>query len=167
MTSGNSTQRMRDTLDAIDAWNGRLNAIVALRDPEALLAEAAQADATEATGPLHGVPIAVKDLVRTKGIATTLGSPLFADNVPSIDDVLAARLKAAGAIVIGKTNVPEFGLGSHSTNPGLWGYAQPLRSQSHRRRFFGRRCGGAGHGHVGFCRWLRHDGLPAQPGGLE
>ena len=117
MTSGNSTQRMRDTLDAIDAWNGHLNAIVALRDAEVLLAEAAQADATEATGPLHGVPIAVKDLVRTKGIATTLGSPLFADNVPSIDDVLAARLKAAGAIVIGKTNVPEFGLGSHSTNP--------------------------------------------------
>ena len=63
------------------------------------------------------MPFAVKDLVETAGIRSTRGSPLFAEHVPAADDLLAARLRAAGAILIGKTNVPEFGLGSHSYNP--------------------------------------------------
>lgn len=109
---------MAQTLDRISKVNGNVNAIVALRDREDLMAEARAADAaTGARGPLHGLPIAVKDLVHTKGIRTTMGSPVFADFVPEVDDILAARLRAAGAILIGKTNVPEFGLGSHTFNP--------------------------------------------------
>ncbi|MGM0585793.1 MAG: amidase family protein, partial [Pseudomonadota bacterium] len=107
---------MQAHLDRIAAVNPALNAIVSLRDPEACLAEAREADAArargEALGPLHGLPVAIKDLAATKGLRTTLGSPLFADWVPEADAPMVARLRAAGAIVIGKTNTPEFGLGS-------------------------------------------------------
>ncbi|WP_171130031.1 MULTISPECIES: amidase [unclassified Ruegeria] len=108
---------MRATLDRIEAVNPRVNAVVALRDAQELLAEAQAVDKSEVKGPLHGLPIAVKDLVNVAGIASTQGSPLFRDNVPARDDLLAARLRAAGAILIGKTNTPEFGLGSHTFNP--------------------------------------------------
>ena len=107
-------------LERIAAVNAPVNAIVTLRDPEDCLAEARAADAArargEALGPLAGLPIAVKDLAPTAGLRTTLGSPLFAEWVPEADGALAAKLKAAGAIVIGKTNTPEFGLGSHTFN---------------------------------------------------
>ena len=112
-----AAELMRATLDRIDAVNPAVNAIVSLRDPDTLLAEAAQADAAPRGGWLHGIPMAVKDLVATRGIRTTWGSPLYADHVPQADDLLAQRLRAAGAILIGKTNTPEFGLGSHSYNP--------------------------------------------------
>ncbi|WP_424833379.1 amidase [Ruegeria sp.] len=108
---------MRATLARIAAVNDQVNAIVALRDPDDLLAEARVVDQGENLGPLHGLPIAVKDLVNVAGIASTQGSPLFRDHVPATDDLLAARLRAAGAILIGKTNTPEFGLGSHTFNP--------------------------------------------------
>lgn len=108
---------MQTTLDRIDAANPTVNAIVALRDRDALMAEARAADAAGSGGPLHGLPIAVKDLVNVAGIPCTQGSPLFADFVPESDDLLAARMRAAGAILIGKTNTPEFGLGSHTFNP--------------------------------------------------
>ncbi len=108
---------MRATLARIDAVNGAVNAVVSLRDREALMGEARLAEAMPAEGWLHGIPVAIKDLVATRGLRSTSGSPLFADHVPDADDGLARRLKAAGAIVIGKTNVPEFGLGSHSRNP--------------------------------------------------
>ncbi|MFN3647389.1 MAG: amidase [Gemmobacter sp.] len=110
---------MEATLARIARVNPGLNAIVALRDPAALRAEAAAADRVPvaARGPLHGLPMAVKDLVGVAGIRSTWGSPILADNVPAQDDMLAARLRAAGAILIGKTNTPEFGLGSHSYNP--------------------------------------------------
>src|SRR5699024_993395 len=68
-------------------------------------------------GALFGLPHAVKDLIETAGIPTSWGSPIYRDHVPSTDGLVAARLRAAGAILIGKTNVPEFGLGSHSFNP--------------------------------------------------
>ncbi len=68
-------------------------------------------------GPLAGVPVAVKDLVLTKGLRTTFGSPLYADYVPEQDDIVVERLKAAGAIVIGKTNAAEFGYGAFGHNP--------------------------------------------------
>ena len=107
-------------LDRIDALNPRVNAIVSLQPREALLAQADARDAQLARGErmgwLHGFPLAVKDLAATAGIRTTLGSPLFADQVPVQDSLMVARLKAAGAVVIGKTNTPEFGLGSHSYN---------------------------------------------------
>ena len=119
MAAGEITavELMRATLDQIAIWNGTVNAIVSLRDEADLMAAAAQADASARKGWLHGIPVAVKDLVMTKGIRTTLGSPIFADHVPDKDDLLAARLKADGAILIGKTNTPEFGLGSNTFNP--------------------------------------------------
>jgi amidase len=108
---------MQETLDRIAQVNGKANALVALRSEAALMAEAAACDEGPIKGPLHGLPIAVKDLVNTQGITSTQGSPILADFVPQQDDLLAARLRAAGAILIGKTNVPEFGLGSHTFNP--------------------------------------------------
>jgi amidase len=70
----------------------------------------------EAVGPLHGLPMALKDLIDTEGIRTTYGSALFRDHVPDADDIVAARLKAAGAIIVGKTNTPEFGYGAITDN---------------------------------------------------
>jgi amidase len=104
-------------LAQIAAVNGAVNAVISLRDPDALIAEARAADDASATGWLHGLPMAVKDLCATKGLRTTYGSPLFADFVPAKDDLLAARMRGAGAIFIGKTNTPEWGHGSHSFNP--------------------------------------------------
>ncbi|MGV6889778.1 amidase [Rhodophyticola sp. SM2404] len=107
---------MRESLARIDALNPALNAIVSLRDREALMGEARLAEAMPPQGWLHGIPIAVKDLVAVKGLRSTSGSPLLADFIPAADDGIVRALKAAGAIVIGKTNVPAYGLGSHSTN---------------------------------------------------
>jgi amidase len=108
-------------LDRIDAVNPAVNAIVALQSREALMAQADQSDALLARGErkgwMHGFPVAVKDLAPTAGIKTTLGSPIFRDFIPSVDGLVVSRMKAAGAIVIGKTNTPEFGLGSHTFNP--------------------------------------------------
>lgn len=103
-------------LAQIEARNTKINAVISLRDPDELLAEARQADDALSTGWLHGQPMAVKDLCATKGLRTTYGSPIFADFVPDHDDLLAKRMRAAGAIFIGKTNTPEWGHGSHSFN---------------------------------------------------
>ncbi|WP_029058574.1 amidase [Stappia stellulata] len=112
---------MQATLARIDALNPVLNAIVSLRDTEALLAEADTLDAELAAGRsrgwMHGMPQAIKDLAMTAGLRTTMGSPVFSRQVPAEDSLHVARMRSAGAIVIGKTNVPEFGLGSHTTNP--------------------------------------------------
>jgi amidase len=102
-------------LDRIEAVNPTVNAIVSLR-PEAALAEAEAADRQVPAGPLHGLPIAIKDLEDTAGIRTTYGSRAFADHVPDADSLLVSRLRAAGAIIVGKTNTPEFGTGSHTFN---------------------------------------------------
>ncbi len=108
---------MQAHLDRIDRLNPAINAIVALQDRDALMAAARTADATPRKGWLHGMPMAVKDLALVKGIRSTSGSPIFADLIPTADDMLARTLRAEGAIFIGKTNTPEFGLGSHSFNP--------------------------------------------------
>jgi amidase len=111
---------MQATLARIDEVNPAVNAIVSLRDAQELLAEADAHDAMLAKGAskgwMHGIPQAIKDLSPTEGLRTTLGSPLMRDFVPKADGLMVQRMKAAGAIVIGKTNVPEFGLGSHSFN---------------------------------------------------
>jgi amidase len=112
-----AAELMQATLDRIGEVNGTLNAIVALRDGDDLMAEALAADNASRKGPLHGLPMAVKDLVNVKGIVSSHGSPLLANYVPDSDDLLARRLRDAGAILIGKTNTPEFGLGSHTFNP--------------------------------------------------
>ena len=107
-------------LEQIDAVNPQLNAIVTYL-PEQALELARRADEKQARGDklgvLHGLPIAHKDLFETAGIRTTMGSPPFADYVPESDDLIIARLKQAGCITLGKTNVPEFGAGSHTFNP--------------------------------------------------
>ena len=108
---------MAETLARIDQINPQVNAIVALRDHDTLMAEARALDDANPSGALFGLPLAVKDLQATKGITTTWGSPLYVEHVPETDDLLPARLRAAGAIIIGKTNTPEFGLGSHTFNP--------------------------------------------------
>ena len=108
-------------LSQIDRVNPTINAIVSAIDPEKVLSFADDADRRaakgESTGPLHGLPIAHKDMEETAGIRTTFGSPIYADNVPSRDTLLVQRLKAAGALTIGKTNVPEFAAGSQTFNP--------------------------------------------------
>ena len=71
----------------------------------------------EPVGPLHGLPVAHKDLVETKGIRTTFGSPIYKDFIPDRDDLIVERLRNAGAICLGKTNTPEFGAGSQTFNP--------------------------------------------------
>ncbi len=108
---------MADHLERIAEVNPAVNAVVCLRDRDELMAEARVADDAPRQGWLHGLPLAVKDLCATKGLRTTWGSPLYADFVPMQDDLLAARMRAAGAIFIGKTNTPEWGHGSHSFNP--------------------------------------------------
>ncbi|MEV0596487.1 amidase [Nonomuraea cavernae] len=102
-------------LDRIERVNPRVNAIVTLVAEQALDAAKA-ADAREPEGPLHGVPVAHKDLASTAGIRTTYGSPLYSGNVPDKDDLIVERLRRAGAITVGKTNTPEFGTGSHTVN---------------------------------------------------
>ncbi|MCA9831041.1 MAG: amidase [Dehalococcoidia bacterium] len=110
---------METHLGQIERVNPAVNAIVTLVAEKALAAAAA-ADGMTArgieTGPLHGLPIAHKDLVNTAGIRTTYGSPIYRDHVPTEDDLIVQRERAAGAITIGKTNTPEFGAGSQTFN---------------------------------------------------
>jgi amidase len=111
---------MQATLARIAALNPLHNAIVSLRDGDTLLGEAAACDAQlargDAVGWMHGMPQAIKDLAQTAGLRTTSGSPLLSSFVPTQDGLMVQRMKAAGCIVIGKTNTPEFGLGSHTFN---------------------------------------------------
>ena len=109
-------------LDRIEKVNPRVNAIVSMRDRGDILREAEAADGLlagnpEKAGSLFGLPVAIKDLAQTRGLRTTFGSPVFAGFVPDQDEFFVARMRAAGAIVVGKTNVPEFGLGSNTYNP--------------------------------------------------
>jgi amidase len=107
-------------LKQIERINPTVNAIVTLVDEQAM-AHALEADEALArghvVGPLHGLPIAHKDMQPTKGIRTTFGSPIFKDFIPSEDSLLVERIRQAGAIVVGKTNVPEFAAGSQTFNP--------------------------------------------------
>lgn len=103
----------------IDELNPQLNAYLALC-PDQAMADARAADEAvrngDPLGPLHGVPISVKDLELTKGVTTTMGSAVFRDRVPDIDSVVVERVKAAGAILLGKTNTPEFGQSGTTEN---------------------------------------------------
>lgn len=106
-------------LAQIDRINPTLNAIITyLPDHARQLAQNAdtQLAQSEPLGVLHGLPIAHKDLADTKGIRTTSGSPIFKDHIPDTDALIIERLKHAGCVTLGKTNVPEFGAGSHTFN---------------------------------------------------
>jgi amidase len=132
---------MEAHLARIERVNPLLNAIVTL-EPELALEGARAADARQARGeplgPLHGLPIAHKDLVMTAGIRTTLGSTLFANHVPERDELMVTRLKAAGALTIGKTNTPEFGAGSQTYNQVFGETLNPY--------YPGKTCGGSSGG---------------------
>jgi len=108
-------------LAQIARLNPQLNAIITMVPGEDLLAQADAADQAFATGRwlgrLHGLPVAVKDLHETRGLRTTFGSPLHSNYVPDFDCRVVEREKSAGALIIGKTNVPEFGFGSQTFNP--------------------------------------------------
>jgi len=120
-------------LDHIEKLNPKVNAIVALQDRENLLAQSRERDAQLARGkvmgPLHGLPQAVKDLAAVKGMPMTMGSPILKDFVPDADSIMVERLRKAGAIIIGKTNTPEFGLGSNTYNP-VYGITRNAYDQS-------------------------------------
>ncbi|WP_187431600.1 Acylamidase [Roseobacter fucihabitans] len=116
---------MSATLARIDAVNPKVNAIVSMKSHAALMDEARACDQSNRNGWLHGIPIAIKDLANARGFPTSKGSPIFAGKMAAQDDLMVARLRGAGAIVIGKTNTPEFGLGSHTFNPVHGATANP------------------------------------------
>ena len=121
MRSGELSARqvMAAHLEQIERVNPKVNAIVTLLPDRAMDGAIAADEALargEEVGPLHGLPIAHKDLVTTKGVRTTFGSPIFSDFVPDEDDLIVERFRDAGAIMIGKTNTPEFGAGSQTFN---------------------------------------------------
>ncbi|MGY1712301.1 amidase [Geodermatophilus sp. SYSU D00758] len=117
-------------LDRIDRLDPRVNALVTV-DAEGARAAADAADAAlaagEEIGPLHGLPVAHKDTHATGGMRTTWGSPLHAGTVPAEDELVVARLRAAGAVRLGKTNVPEFAAGSHTFNTLFGATHNPYR----------------------------------------
>jgi amidase len=111
-----ATEVVRAYIAQVQRVNPHVNAIVTFVPEQALKAAKALDRKRGGKGPLAGLPIAYKDLVSTAGIRTTRGSPVYTDNVPEQDDLLVERLKAAGAITLGKTNTPEFGAGSQTFN---------------------------------------------------
>ena len=129
----------------IERLNPQLNAYLTLC-PEQALADAARAqDAVQKgdpVGPLHGIPISIKDLELTKGLTSTMGSALFRDRVPDIDSVVVERVRQAGAIILGKTNTPEFG--QSGTTENLLG--EPCRNPWNTAHTPGGSSGGAGAG---------------------
>ena len=123
---------IRAHLDRISDVNPALNAIVTL-DADAAMCQAERADEImargEPIGALHGLPVAVKDLFPTKGMRTTFGAPLYADHVPDHDHIVVERERQAGAIVLGKTNTPEFGAGGQTDNPVFGATRNPYDTQ--------------------------------------
>src|SRR5258708_661304 len=135
---------LESCLKRIEQVNPALNAVTATcidrAKSEAKTAERAVLKG-ETLGPLHGLPIGIKDLNETEGLRTTFGSPLYADYVPEKDERMVAAVRRAGAIVVGKTNVPEFGAGANTNNP-VWGpTGNPLDPA--------RTCGGSSRGPAG------------------
>ena len=116
----------------IEAVNPRLNAFVTFcwerAEEEARAAESAVLSG-EALGPLHGLPIGIKETMVSGGVRTTFGSPIFADNVPEEDERLVAAVRKAGAITVGKTNVPEFGAGANTRNPVFGPTGNPFETR--------------------------------------
>ena len=116
-----SCEEVMDTyLGQIERYNEKVNAVVALQNPDDLMKQAKEKDSQLAQGNdngwMHGFPQAVKDLAATAGIRTTMGSLIFKDWIPEHDAITVRRQKEAGSIIIGKTNVPEFGYGSQTYN---------------------------------------------------
>ena len=131
---------IKDLQDRIDRVNPRLNAFVTLL-PESAQEEAKKAEEAYRQGkarPLEGVPVAIKDNIHSKGVRTTYGSKLYENFVPDEDAVLLERLKEAGAVVLGKTNMPEFGVIGITENPLFGRTVNPWDTKKH--------CGGSSGG---------------------
>ncbi|MYD42616.1 MAG: amidase [Gammaproteobacteria bacterium] len=133
-----AVELLRVHLEHIEQVNPTVNAIVTECFEQALENAASLDESGDLGKPLAGLPIAHKDLVSTKGILTTQGSPLYKDHIPAHNDYIIDRMQAAGAITIGKTNVPEFGAGSHTFNR--------VFGPSHNPYDLGRTCGGSSGG---------------------
>ena len=158
-------EALAEHLKQIDRVNPQVNAIVTLVADQATAA-AARADEMQAhgetLGPLHGLPVAHKDLIETAGVRTTFGSPLYKDNIPAKDNLLVTRMRAAGAIFLGKTNTPEFGAGSQTFNQVFGATHNPYDLTNVRRllrRCSSRACLRDGAG----CQWLRRSRFPPDP----
>jgi amidase len=134
-------EALAEHLKQIERVNPRVNAMVTLV-PKIAAQAAAHADEMQARGetlgPLHGLPVAHKDLIETRGIRTTFGSPLFKDYVPAEDDMLVERMRRAGAVIVGKSNTPEFGAGSQTFNTVFGATCNPYD--------LGKTCGGSSGG---------------------
>ena len=113
---GQARRRLENVLGRIAQHDDALKAFLTI-DAESARAVAEVLDHLPRRGPLHGLPVAIKDLTDTAGLRTTYGSALFEENVPERDDLIVARLRAAGAIILGKTMTPEFGFGALCKNP--------------------------------------------------
>ena len=162
---------MQAYLARIHRYNPLYNAIVSLVDDSELLRQADAADKAllknEYWGWMHGMPHAIKDLADAQGLVSTYGSPIFAQNVAMADSLPVARIRAQGAIFIGKTNTPEFGAGSQTYNAVFRRNPKRLQPPSHSWRQQRWRRGRSGSGAVTHCRRQRHDGFVAQSGRLQ
>lgn len=132
------TEVMRAFIARIERVNPKVNAIVTFLPEQALKRAKALDRKGAAVGPLAGLPIAHKDIVPTKGIRTTFGSPIYSKHVPGEDHVIVERLRAAGAILLGKTNTPEFAVGAQTFNPVFGATRNPYD--------LSRTCGGSSGG---------------------
>ena len=161
---------LRSCLKRIEETNPRLNAFVhmctARAEREAEEAERAVLNG-ESLGLLHGLPLGVKDLNHVAGLPTTFGSPLFANDIPEADEGVVARMRAEGAIVVGKTNVPEHGFGATTDNP-LFGTTNnpfdPALSRRGRHRCRQDQCTGARIWRDNRQSPLRNHQQPVRPG---
>ena len=146
-----SVELVEACIAQIERIDPAVNAMV-VRADERARHEARDADAAvraaNRSGALHGLPVAIKDIQDTAGIRTTYGSERFANNVPAADSGIVARIRAAGGIVIGKTNVPEFSIGANTVNRLFGATGNPFDVDAHVRRLVGRfgRCGCHEHG---------------------
>ena len=149
-------------LRRIDALNPTLNAFLTVCGDEAMeSAREAEKSAGPDMPPLHGIPVAVKDLEATKGIRTTFGSLAFKDNVPDEDSIIVERLRKAGAIVLGKTNTPEFGQSTSTENR----LGDDCRNPWDTGRTSGGSSGGSGAALAAYiCPWPREATAEARSG---
>ena len=159
-------------LAQINRLNPHLNAIVAKLDDDSCLALADAADRAlargDAVGPLHGLPTAFKDLESAIGFRFTKGSPIYKDVIATEDTALVERIRHAGAIPIGKTNVPEFGMGSHTYNNVYGKTRNPYDLQQERGRIVRSGAGAAlAGGNVAFRGWRRSRRIAEEPGQLQ
>ena len=137
-----SLEATENFFERIDRLDSQLNSYLALCHDQALANARAADEAVQQgsdLGPLHGVPISIKDLEFTKDVTTTMGSALFRDRVPDIDSIVVERVKASGAIILGKTNTPEFGLSGTTENK----LGEPCRNPWDTQRTPGGSSGGA------------------------